>query len=246
MGGEPTEASGPVDERRAVFQAVLKKVLREEEIATQIERTPGKESEDLEAQANHSADKLWAPAVGAQQYIETMADQLDRLRWRLRRPVVHAGHELIAHPFLQAAAAIAGLLLVVSSFASDLLPGGDASGWSRILYVAGASLLVLALLVTITAYARTRRGGPRGSVAPPMLLTLTGLAAAALGIVEANRLVQFRTEAWVAFSAILLADATIVAVRIYRNVTTTNVQGTVAAQQAAAAAGAAPRNPWLE
>ena len=235
--GAPSEESRRLKERGDVFRKVLDEVLEDPEISTQLERTPGVERSDLEAQAHHEADKLWAPAIEDQEAAEALAGELERLRRRLRRPAVQAAHELVAHPYLQGAAAITGLLLVVLSFGSELLPGGEASGWSRFFFGAGASLLLLALLATVVGYQQTRRGGRGVLVTPPLLLVLTGCGMAALGIVQANRLVQFRTEAWVVLAAILVVDAAIIGVAIFRRATASRAQPPSGTRRATEGAG---------
>jgi hypothetical protein len=224
VGDESSESTRRSEAREAGFQAVLLSVLERPEIATQLRRTPGVERSDLEAHANRSAETLWASAIGLQEHAEALADELERLRWRLRRPAMQAAHELVAHPALQAAAAIAGLLLVAASFGSELLPGGDASGWSRFLYGIGGLLLVLGLLAAISGYLQTSVVAKIRWAAPSLLYTLTGCATAALGIVEAYRLAQFRTEARVLFAAALLADAAVAGVAIFRNATAGRAQ----------------------
>jgi hypothetical protein len=216
---ERSAADQRLIDRKAIFRTALKDVLKRREIATQIQREGGITAKDLEVQAEQFDDKLWLPAEEHQQQVEALEEELRRLQRQLRIPTMWAVHELIAYPYLQAVVAIAGLLLVVCSFGLKLLRAGDASGWSRILFFSGVTMLVFALIDCVVGYIRRRAGGPARPPIRPLLTTLSGLAAAAYGVVQANQLSQYRTGAQLAFWVLLLTDGALIAVRTYNILT---------------------------
>ena len=217
--GEPSEAGQLLKDRKAIFQAALEEELRRREIATQLQREGGINAKDLRAQASALDGTLWLPAEADQQLAEALDEELRRLQRRLQIPALRAVHELIAYPYLQVVMAITGLLLVVSSFGAKLLRASGASGWSRILFFSGVSMLVFALVDCIARYVRTRAGGAAGPPIWPLLASLTGLGAAAFGVVQANRLAaQYYTAAQLAFWVVLVVDGAVIAARIYGRV----------------------------
>jgi hypothetical protein len=234
---ERSAADQRLADRKVIFRAALKGALQEREIATQIQREGGITANDLQAQAEQFDDTLWLPAEEVQQEAEALEEELRRLQGRLRIPAVRAVYELIAYPYLQAVVAIAGLLLIVWSFGLKLLRAGGVSGWSRILFFSGVTILMLALVDCIAGYLRTRRGFEAGPPIRPLLSTLTGLAAAALAVVQASRLSQYHTAAQLAFWVLLLTDGAAVAIMTIRTVAARReAEAVLAAQRAAAAA----------
>lgn len=222
--GKASEASQRAKERKIIFRAALEGELQRREIATQIQRAGGINANDLRALAEQFDDVLWEPAEADQQLAEAFDEELQRLQRRLQIPAMRAIHNLIAYPYLQAVATIAGLLLVVSSFGSKLLQAAGASGWSRILFSSGVTMLGFALVDCIACYLNTRAGRPVGPAIRPLLTVLTGLGAAAFGVVEANGLAEYHTEAQLAFWMLLLTDGAVVAAMIYRRVSASSVE----------------------
>jgi len=228
--GEPSEADQRLKDRNAIFQEALEGELQRREIATQIQRAGGIDANDLRAQASEFDDTLWLPAEADQQLAEAFDEELRRLQRRLRTPALRAVHELIAYPYLQAVVAIAGLLLVMSSFGSKLLRAGGASGWSRLLFFSGVTMLVLALVDCIVGYVRTRARRAAGPPIRPLLAILTGLGAAAFAVVQVNRLAQYHTAAQLAFWVLLVTDGAFVAARVYSKFSATRAQREAEAQ----------------
>jgi hypothetical protein len=238
---ERLAADQRVADRKAIFRAAVKRVLKRREIATQVQREGGVTAKDLEAQAEQFSETLWAPAEEGQQQVEALDEELRRLQRRLRIPALLAVRELIAYPYLQGAVAITGLLLIVWSLGLKLLRTGGASGWSRILFLFGVTMLVFALVYCVVGYVRNRAGRVSVPAIWPWLSTVSGLASAAYGVVQANRLSQYHTAAQLAFWVLLLTEGVLITARVYFTVTAAPV-GQQVPEARNARVGAARRN----
>jgi hypothetical protein len=202
-------------ERDATFRTVLEEVLQSQEIATQLQHATLTD-EELRSLAEGSKRSLEQAAAPSQRHSEELAEELRRVRRIRRRAAMRAGHEFLTHPYLHAAAATAGLLAVVVSFGPRVLSLGNGAGRSELLFLGGVALLVLAMGDCLAGYERSKAGRAVIPALRPLLVILTGLAAAAVGVAEANQLVQFDGAVWLAFWVLVAIDAAVAGLLLYR------------------------------